>query len=124
MEAAQHFKIPVYVSEQYPKGLGHTTKDIKLDNAKLVYEKTKFSMVTPELQCKLKDDVPELQSVVIFGIEVCFFLFISTRFHYDLQTSTILQQIRTELFYLTFIVHINININIQKKEDTTGTAYF
>ncbi|CAG9794300.1 unnamed protein product [Diatraea saccharalis] len=69
LEAAKHFKIPVYVSEQYPKGLGHTTKDIKLEDATMVYEKTKFSMYTPELQERLKKDVPDLASVVLFGIE-------------------------------------------------------
>ncbi|XP_028159719.1 isochorismatase domain-containing protein 1-like [Ostrinia furnacalis] len=69
MEASKHFKIPVYISEQYPKGLGHTTKDIKVDDAALVYEKTKFSMYTPELQERLKKDIPNLASVVLFGIE-------------------------------------------------------
>lgn len=69
LEAAKHFKIPVYVSEQYPKGLGHTTADIKLDDAALVFEKTRFSMYTPELQERLKKDIPELGSVVLFGIE-------------------------------------------------------
>ncbi|XP_048002024.1 isochorismatase domain-containing protein 1-like isoform X2 [Leguminivora glycinivorella] len=69
MEAAKHFKIPVYISEQYPKGLGHTTKDIDVCNAALVYEKTKFSMYTPELQEKLMKDVPTLETVVLFGIE-------------------------------------------------------
>lgn len=69
VEAAKHFKIPVYVSEQYPKGLGHTTKDISLEDAALVYEKTRFSMYTPELQERLKKDVPNLSSVVLFGIE-------------------------------------------------------
>ncbi|XP_075988126.1 isochorismatase domain-containing protein 1-like isoform X2 [Anticarsia gemmatalis] len=69
MEAAKHFQIPVYISEQYPKGLGHTTKDIKTECAALVYEKTTFSMYTPELQERLKKDVPELNAVVLFGIE-------------------------------------------------------
>ncbi|CAH0698021.1 unnamed protein product [Spodoptera exigua] len=69
VEAAKHFKIPVYVSEQYPKGLGHTTKDINISEAALVYSKTKFSMYTPELEEKLKQDVPDLSSVVLFGIE-------------------------------------------------------
>ncbi|XP_059058897.1 isochorismatase domain-containing protein 1-like [Achroia grisella] len=69
VEAAKHFKIPVYVSEQYPKGLGHTTKDVKIEDAALVYEKTRFSMYTPELQERLKKDVPNLSSVVLFGIE-------------------------------------------------------
>ena len=72
MEAAKHFNIPVYVSEQYPKGLGHTTKDIKIDDAALVFEKTKFSMYTPELEERLKKDIPNLGSVVLFGIEVNF----------------------------------------------------
>lgn len=69
VEAAKHFNIPVYVSEQYPKGLGHTTKDIKIDDAALVFEKTKFSMYTPELEERLKKDIPNLGSVVLFGIE-------------------------------------------------------
>ncbi|OWR43047.1 isochorismatase domain containing protein [Danaus plexippus plexippus] len=69
VEAAKHFNIPVYVSEQYPRGLGHTTKEINTDNVALVYGKTKFSMYTPELQAKLKSDVPNLGSVVLFGIE-------------------------------------------------------
>lgn len=70
MEAAKHLKIPVYVSEQYPKGLGHTTKDINIEDAKLVFEKTKFSMMTPELEEQLKKDLPDLNSIVLFGIEV------------------------------------------------------
>ncbi|XP_053621246.1 isochorismatase domain-containing protein 1-like isoform X1 [Plodia interpunctella] len=69
LEASKHFKIPVYISEQYPKGLGNTTKDIKVENAAMVYEKTQFSMFTPELQARLKNDVPDLKSVVLFGIE-------------------------------------------------------
>ncbi|XP_013183509.1 isochorismatase domain-containing protein 1 isoform X2 [Amyelois transitella] len=69
LEASKHFKIPVYISEQYPKGLGHTTKDIKVEDAALVYEKTQFSMFTPELQERLKKDIPDLKSVVLFGIE-------------------------------------------------------
>ncbi|XP_041988146.1 isochorismatase domain-containing protein 1-like isoform X1 [Aricia agestis] len=69
IEAAKAFNIPLYVSEQYPKGLGHTIKEIDIKDAKLVYPKTKFSMFTPELQEKLKADLPDLKSVVLFGIE-------------------------------------------------------
>ncbi|XP_047541393.1 isochorismatase domain-containing protein 1-like isoform X1 [Vanessa atalanta] len=69
LEAAKHFNIPVYVSEQYPKGLGHTTKDINVDGAALVYDKTTFSMYSQELKDRLKKDVPNLGSVVLFGIE-------------------------------------------------------
>lgn len=70
LEAAKHLKIPVYVSEQYPKGLGHTTKDINLDGAALVFEKTLFSMYNQELKDRLKKDITNLESVVLFGIEV------------------------------------------------------
>ncbi|KAG6445171.1 hypothetical protein O3G_MSEX003786 [Manduca sexta] len=69
LEAAKLFQIPVYISEQYPKGLGHTTKDIKVEDAAMVYEKTQFSMYTPQLQERLKKDIPNLGSVVLFGIE-------------------------------------------------------
>ncbi|XP_046975057.1 isochorismatase domain-containing protein 1-like isoform X2 [Vanessa cardui] len=69
LEAAKHFNIPVYVSEQYPKGLGHTTKDINVEGAALVYDKTTFSMYSQELKDRLKKDVPNLGSVVLFGIE-------------------------------------------------------
>ncbi|CAG9134705.1 unnamed protein product [Plutella xylostella] len=69
IEGAKLFNINLYVSEQYPKGLGHTTKDINLDSAAFVYEKTKFSMYTPELKERLKCEVPSLASVVLFGIE-------------------------------------------------------
>ncbi|KAJ2938161.1 hypothetical protein O0L34_g18502 [Tuta absoluta] len=67
--ASKTLNIPVYVSEQYPKGLGHTTKDIDTTCAALVYSKTKFSMLTDELKTKLCNDVPELKTVVLFGIE-------------------------------------------------------
>lgn len=70
LEAAKHFNIPVYISEQYPKGLGPTTKDINVNDAAMVYPKTKFSMYTSDLQDRLKKDVPDLSSVVLFGIEV------------------------------------------------------
>ncbi|KAI5637586.1 isochorismatase family domain-containing protein [Phthorimaea operculella] len=67
--ASKTLNIPVYISEQYPKGLGHTTKDIDTSSAALVYGKTKFSMLTDELKNKLSKDVPELKTVVLFGIE-------------------------------------------------------
>ncbi|KAL4701883.1 hypothetical protein ACJJTC_016600 [Scirpophaga incertulas] len=66
----KHFGEVVKVANKmYPKGLGHTTQDINLTDAAMVFEKTRFSMFTPELQERLKKDIPNLSSVVLFGIE-------------------------------------------------------
>ncbi|XP_047541395.1 isochorismatase domain-containing protein 2-like [Vanessa atalanta] len=67
LDAAKHLKIPVYVSEQHINSFGHTTKDINLDGT-FVYHKTVFSMYSPEIKKRLKEDVPNLGSVVLFGI--------------------------------------------------------
>ncbi|KAJ1726321.1 hypothetical protein LPJ61_005266 [Coemansia biformis] len=59
--------IPLVVTEQYPKGLGHTAGEISIGHAALVDEKTKFSMLTPAVEQKLKE--LDAQSVVLYGIE-------------------------------------------------------
>lgn len=73
MEASKILKIPLLVTEQYPKGLGKTIPELSIDHACHVFEKTKFSMVTtdslPAIN-KLCDG--KLQSVVLFGIEASF----------------------------------------------------
>ncbi|XP_049882449.1 isochorismatase domain-containing protein 1-like [Pectinophora gossypiella] len=69
MQASKSFCIPVYVSEQYPKGLGHTAEDVNVADATWLYEKTKFSMLTPELHVRMQTDVPQLSSVVLCGLE-------------------------------------------------------
>ncbi|XP_050358962.1 isochorismatase domain-containing protein 1-like [Nymphalis io] len=68
LEAAKHLKIPVYVSEQHTKSFGHTTKDINLEGAALVYNKSTFSMYNTELKERLIKDLPNLGSAVVFGI--------------------------------------------------------
>ena len=57
------------VTEQYPKGLGKTVSEIDISNARGVYEKTVFSMFTPEVEAELKKEA-DRRSVVLFGIEV------------------------------------------------------
>lgn len=57
------------VSEQYPKGLGSTVQELDLTGAKLVFPKTKFSMVLPEVEAVLAE-TPGVRSVVLFGVEV------------------------------------------------------
>eukprot|EP00033_Pygsuia_biforma_P000677 GCRY01000796.1.p1 GENE.GCRY01000796.1~~GCRY01000796.1.p1 ORF type:complete len:197 (-),score=53.14 GCRY01000796.1:73-663(-) len=67
VKSANHLQIPVFVTEQYPKALGHTVSELELPSTALIKEKKVFSMFPP-----LKDDLsqmPERKSVVIFGVE-------------------------------------------------------
>jgi hypothetical protein len=81
--------MPVYVTEQYPKGkllstivlaytsvfshsiplgLGATVAELDVSDAKVVLPKTKFSMYLPEVAESLKQN--NIKSVILFGIEV------------------------------------------------------
>ncbi|XQJ25457.1 ribonuclease mar1 [Leishmania guyanensis] len=53
------------VTEQYPKGLGHTVPEIILPKTAQVIEKTRFSCIVPEVEKLLKD----VNNAVVFGIE-------------------------------------------------------
>lgn len=68
LEGAYALDIPVFVTEQYPRGLLHTVPELDISKAKAVVEKTIFSMMVPELEMKLQT-VQNLQSVVLFGVE-------------------------------------------------------
>lgn len=60
--------IPVIATEQYPKGLGNTVKEIDTDFFKeQIFPKTKFSMVIPEVEEQLKQQ--NIKNVVLMGIE-------------------------------------------------------
>ncbi|XP_041466553.1 isochorismatase domain-containing protein 2-like [Lytechinus variegatus] len=66
--AARILDIPVIVTEQYPKGLGPTVKELGIDRDEVdIYPKTCFTMVLPEVEEKLKKN--ETKSVVLCGIE-------------------------------------------------------
>ncbi|KNC54482.1 isochorismatase domain-containing protein 1 [Thecamonas trahens ATCC 50062] len=78
--AASALSVPVVVTEQYPKAFGHTAAELDLpapgaaadlDDGTLVrsFEKTLFSMVTPEVEALLADDLPEVKNVVLMGLE-------------------------------------------------------
>jgi len=69
-KAAQIMNIPVWVTEQYPKGLGPTVPELGLEEAGLKgIAKTCFSMAAvPEIRAGVVDN-PEIKSVVLCGIE-------------------------------------------------------
>ena len=66
--AAKIMEIPIVATEQYPKGLGKIVSE--LDTRRIpVFDKTLFSMATPEVEKYLKEVCPNLKSLVLFGIE-------------------------------------------------------
>ena len=76
---ADTLSIPILVTQQYTKVFGPTISDCFEDgSSKLnslvdqgrVFEKKKFSMVTPEVQdCLKTKDFDDRESVILFGIE-------------------------------------------------------
>jgi nicotinamidase-related amidase len=68
MDAAAILNVPVLVSEQYPKGLGHTVEDLDVSHANVVASKTMFSC----RECQPILDFLEKQSIqtlLLCGIE-------------------------------------------------------
>ncbi|XP_005109628.1 isochorismatase domain-containing protein 1 [Aplysia californica] len=69
-EATRILDIPLVVTEQYPKGLGSTVPEVNISNAVGVYPKTKFSMVLPEVEEKMKTLCGgNVKHVILCGIE-------------------------------------------------------
>ncbi|XP_076808900.1 isochorismatase domain-containing protein 2-like [Clavelina lepadiformis] len=68
LKASEILKIPLVVTEQYPRGLGKTVSDLDISHASVVAEKTKFSMLTPEVEDQL-DKLPHVSSVILLGVE-------------------------------------------------------
>lgn len=67
-KAGEILKIPLIVTEQYSKGLGHTTDKITLPSTYFLIEKMHFSCFgSPEFRKKIED--LNISSVVLFGIE-------------------------------------------------------
>ena len=80
LETAQRMKLPVFVTEQYPAGLGPTVASVRAKLADMspkppVYEKTVFSALgPPEVARGLVD--AGVRSVIVVGVEahVCVFM--------------------------------------------------
>jgi nicotinamidase-related amidase len=67
LQASKVLEVPVVVTEQYPKGLGHTATELNVEHAVMNVAKTKFSMLVPQVSDYLK--AQSMQSIVLFGIE-------------------------------------------------------
>eukprot|EP01111_Echinosteliopsis_oligospora_P001355 TRINITY_DN1205_c0_g1_i1.p1 TRINITY_DN1205_c0_g1~~TRINITY_DN1205_c0_g1_i1.p1 ORF type:complete len:226 (+),score=34.09 TRINITY_DN1205_c0_g1_i1:111-788(+) len=67
MKCAKALNIPILVTEQYPKGLGKTVKELDVTGCS-VTEKNVFSMIVPDVKAQLKS-IPDLKSVLITGME-------------------------------------------------------
>jgi len=69
-KAAQAMKIPVWATEQYPKGLGPTVPELGLaESGVTAIAKTCFSMAAvPEIKAGVVEN-PDIKSVVMCGIE-------------------------------------------------------
>merc|ERR1712137_782321 len=64
--ASAILETPLIVTEQYPKGLGHTLEEIDISNGN-VFEKTRFSGITDEVREHLRS--LDVTGVVLFGLE-------------------------------------------------------
>ncbi|XP_002128918.2 isochorismatase domain-containing protein 1-like [Ciona intestinalis] len=67
VKAAQILNIPLVVTEQYPKGLGNTVKELNISDPNVLAAKTKFSMLTTEVETYLRSN--QFKSVLLFGVE-------------------------------------------------------
>jgi len=67
LKAGEHLEMPILVTEQYPKGLGHTVSEMDVSQHK-VFPKSCFSMMLPDFQAELKKH-KDVKSIVICGIE-------------------------------------------------------
>lgn len=62
------FDIPLLVTEQYPKGLGRTVREIRRFTENVpVFEKTRFSAYLPEIEKKLS--TRQVRNIILIGAE-------------------------------------------------------
>lgn len=68
IESAKEMNIPIFFTEQYPRGLGETVSSVKnnLSNA-LKFEKTSFSACSPKFNGILKET--QRKKIIITGTE-------------------------------------------------------
>lgn len=74
IQCAKEMDMPIIYTEQYPKGLGHTIKELKdLLDGGLKFEKISFSALTEEVKSNLEKS--KRKKIIILGMEthVCVF---------------------------------------------------
>ncbi len=76
IKTAQVFKMPIYLTEQYPRGLGKTLdeySDLLRDKSVKYWEKTCFSALLPEILDQIKED--GVDTIIVCGVEshICVF---------------------------------------------------
>jgi isochorismate hydrolase len=65
---AEILSVPIIITEQYSKGLGHTCSEVQLPNSPLIIEKMCFSsMLSNEVVNKLQE--LKVKSLIIAGVE-------------------------------------------------------
>jgi len=67
LETAKTLDMSVVVTEQYPKGLGHTVSELDVSGCP-VFPKTQFSMMIPAVQEHIKQ-LDHVRSIILCGIE-------------------------------------------------------
>ncbi|HHU52864.1 MAG TPA: hydrolase [Clostridiaceae bacterium] len=80
IKTAELFNLQVYVTEQYPKGLGPTIPEHKEELEKIeanFWEKTSFTACIPEIMDKLKAD--GINTLIIAGAETHVCVYQTTR---------------------------------------------
>ncbi|CAF1280793.1 unnamed protein product [Adineta ricciae] len=68
LQACKLLGVPFVVTEQYPKGLGRTVPELDIGDTK-PFEKTLFSMCTPDVISHMKTLVTDFDTIIICGIE-------------------------------------------------------
>ncbi|CAM4960441.1 unnamed protein product [Rotaria socialis] len=68
LQACKLLDVPFVVTEQYPKGLGRTVSELDIGDTK-PFEKTLFSMCTPDVMFNIKEQVKDFNTAIICGIE-------------------------------------------------------
>ncbi|UJR31932.1 hypothetical protein I4U23_019405 [Adineta vaga] len=68
LQTCKVLDVPYIVTEQYPKGLGRTVKELEVGDEK-PFEKTLFSMCTPDVASYMKQKNKEFDTAIICGIE-------------------------------------------------------
>lgn len=70
VEACNILKIPTFATEQYPKGLGSTVHELKIQDYGITpVAKTCFTMALPQIVDVLKSQHSKVSNIILCGVE-------------------------------------------------------